>query len=360
MADDKGQEKTLPATPRKKQLARKEGQVAKSRDLNSAVLLGGVILLVALFGSAWMDLVFRTLQKGLSFGSWWLPETGFAGVYTYWSQEFLKLAGPLFGAFCVLAIAGNLAQVKFLLVTKQLTPNLNRLNPLKGIHKLVSWNGLVELVKSVFKLILIGWITYATLTPELREMVRLSDQPLSQVLTYSALVAFKLVIRIWLAILVLALADYMYQRWSHARDLRMTRQEVKDEHKETEGDPRIKSRLRSLQYEMARRRMMQEVPKADVVIANPEHVAVALRYDRMKDMAPVVVAKGAGWLCARIKEIARQHGVPVIENPPMARFLYGSVALGQEIPSAMYKAVAELLAYVYRLKGKVNDGIRRP
>ena len=356
MAEETGQEKTQPATSRKRQKARREGQVAKSREVNSVLILGGVIALLALSGGSWMEAWLPVFQKGLDLNAFGKSDEQFAGIFSFWAWETLKFLAPLFILCSVLAISGNLAQVGFLVTGKGVVPNLSRIHPINGLKRIFSLHGMTELLKSLLKMAVIGWITYDTVYPELRSIVSLCDRPFGSVLSFSALVAFKLVMKVWLALAVIAGADLLYQRWSYARDLRMTKQEVKEEFKETEGDPRIRSRIRSLQFDMARRRMMQEVPKADVVVTNPDHVAVALRYDRLKDMAPVLVAKGAGWLCERIKKVARENKVAVVENPPLARLLYHKVPLGREIPVEVYRVVAEVLAYVYRLRGKVKDG----
>jgi flagellar biosynthetic protein FlhB len=356
MAEETGQEKTQPATGRKRQKAREEGQVARSREVNIVLMLGGVIALLALSGGSWMEAWLPVFQKGLDLNSFGKSDEQFAGVFSFWAWETVKFLAPLFMVCSVLAISGNLVQVGFLLTTKKLVPNLNAINPSSGLKRIFSLHGLTGLLTSLLQMVVIGWITYDTVYPELRNLVSLCDRPFGSVLSFSALVAFKLVLKVWLALAVIAGADLLYQRWSYARDLRMTKQEVKEEFRETEGDPKIRSRIRSLQFDMVRRRMMQEVPKADVVITNPDHVAVALRYDRLKEMAPVVIAKGAGWLCERIKKVARENKVAVVENPPLARLLYHKVPLGREIPIEVYRVVAEVLAYVYRLRGKVKDG----
>jgi flagellar biosynthetic protein FlhB len=255
-----------------------------------------------------------------------------------------------------MAIAAGLPQVGFHITTKVLLPKANRISPASGLKRLFSANGLVESLKSLGKILLVGWIAYTTIRPEIPLFPLLCNRPLMGALSYSAFIAFKLVIRVWVALVLLAFLDYLFQRWNFERELRMTKQEVKEEAKETEGDPHVKARVRSVQMNMARRRMMQEVLSADVVITNPDHVAVALRYDRQNEMAPLVVAKGAGALCERIKQIAREHSVPVVEKPPLARLLYKQVELGREIPIEVYRVVAEILSYVYRLKGKVTDG----
>ena len=356
MAEQTGQERTHPASPRKRQKARDEGQVAKSREVNSVMLLGGAIGFFVLFGGSWMNTWTKTVQEGLDVFSIFEMDLGWSELGRHWMKDALTLLSPFLILFPLLALAANLPQVGFHITTKVLIPKPNRISPASGLKRLFSATGFVEALKSIGKILLVGWIAYATVRAEIPRFPLLCTRPLGAALSYAALVAFKLAVRVWVALVFLAFLDYLFQRWNFERELRMTKQEVKEEAKETEGDPQVKARIRSVQMNLARRRMMQEVPSADVVITNPDHVAVALRYERDKEMAPLVVAKGAGALCERIKQIAREHGVPVIEKPPLARLLYRQVELGREIPVEVYRVVAEILSYVYRLKGNVTDG----
>jgi len=356
MAEQTGQEKIHPATPRKRQKAREDGQVAKSREINSVMLLGGAIGFFVLFGGSWMHTWTQTVQEGLDVFSIFKMDQEWSELGRHWMKSVLILMSPFLILFPLLAIAASLPQVGFHITTKVLAPKPNRISPASGLKRLFSASGFVEALKSVGKVLLIGWIAFTTLRPEIPLLPLLCNRPLGGALSYAASVAFKLAIRVWVLLVFLAFLDYLFQRWNFERELRMTKQEVKEEAKETEGDPQVKARVRSVQLNLARRRMMQEVPSADVVITNPDHVAVALRYDRQKGMAPVVVAKGAGSICERIKQVAREHSVPVIEKPPLARLLYRQVELGREIPVEVYRVVAEILSYVYGLKGNVTDG----
>ncbi len=356
MAEQTGQERTHPASPRKRQKARDDGQVAKSREINSVMLLGGALMFFVLFGGSWMRTWTQTMQEGLDVFSIFEMDLGWSELGRHWMKSALILLSPFLILFPLMAIAAGVPQVGFHITTKVLLPKANRISPASGLKRLFSANGLVESLKSLGKVLLVGWIAYITIRPEIPLFPLLCNRPLMGALSYSAFIAFKLVIRVWVALVFVAFLDYLFQRWNFERELRMTKQEVKEEAKETEGDPHVKARVRSVQMNLARRRMMQEVPSADVVITNPDHVAVALRYDRQKEMAPQVVAKGAGELCERIKQIAREHGVPVVEKPPLARLLYRQVELGREIPIEVYRVVAEILSYVYKLKGKVTDG----
>ena len=356
MAEQTGQERTFPATPRKRRKAREDGQVAKSREINSVMILGAALGLFTLFGSAWMRTWTETVQRGFDVFSIVALDQGWRALGLYWMGGVLRLLSPFLILFTLMALAANLPQVGFHVTGKALIPKTNRISPLAGLKRLFSLTGLIEALKSIGKVALIGWIAYTTVRPEMQRLPFVSHLPLAGALYQGAVVAFKLTIRVWIALFVIAFLDYLFQRWNYERELRMTKQEIKEEMKETEGDPQVRARVRSVQMSIARRRMMQEVPTADVVITNPDHVAVALRYDRLKDMAPVVVAKGAGWLCTKIKEVAREHAVPVLEKPPLARLLYQQVELGREIPVEVYRVVAEVLSYVYRIKRKVTDG----
>jgi flagellar biosynthetic protein FlhB len=232
-----------------------------------------------------------------------------------------------------------------------MSPKLTRLNPIAGLKKLVSLRSMVELVKSVIKILFIGGIAFGIVKNEITAMPALMQQEVVEILLFIGRVAFKIFFFVCLALIVLAFFDYVYQRWQYEQSLKMTKQEVKDERKQIEGDPKVKGRIRRVQLELARRRMMEAVPEADVVITNPVHLALALKFDAAKMIAPTIVAKGSGYVAERIKEIARIHQVPIIENKPLAQALHKMVEIGEFIPVELYRAVAEVLAYVYRLKG---------
>ncbi len=354
---ESGEEKTEQATTKKKGKEREEGNVAKSKEVSSVLLIGGSLLATYLFGSLWMQAWVETVHQGLDLVELWRDGKGMGRVFAYWVLEFAKLVLPLFLLFLVLAVTANVAQIGWLFTLKKLKPDLKKLNPIKGFKKFVSLNSLTELIKSLFKVIAVGWIAYSTIKPAIPQFAAFCNSPLSHALAFSSTVAFKLVLKVWIAMILLAAADLVYTRWDHARQMKMTKQEVKEEHKDDEGDPKVKGRIKSIQRETARKRMMGEIPTADVVITNPDHVAVAIRYNRLDELAPIVVAKGAGVLCSKIKEVAREHYVPIVRNPPLARFLYRNVELEQEIPVEVYRAVAEVLAYVYKLKGNVTSGV---
>ena len=251
----------------------------------------------------------------------------------------------------IIALAANIAQVGFLLAPKALKPKFSTLNPKQGIKKVISSRGLVELAKSLLKIAVVGWVTWWTIREEFPNTLGLVHQTPEQILGFWGDVAFKIFLRAGVVWVFLAILDYSYQKWKMAKEMRMTKQEVKDEHKQREGDPQVKGRIRSIQREQARRRMMAAVPEADVVITNPTHYAVALAYRPEEMDAPKVVAKGADHLAQQIQVVAREHDVPVLQNRALARALYDSAEVDQYIPVDVYQAVAEVLALVYRLRG---------
>jgi flagellar biosynthesis protein FlhB len=231
-------------------------------------------------------------------------------------------------------------------------PELSKVSPLKGLKNMFSFRTVAELLKSLIKIALIGFIAYWTIRDEVMGVVPLMEQDAAQAMAYMGRVSFRILLATCWGLVVLALVDYLYQRWEHSRNLRMSRQDIKDEFRQSDGDPLIKARVRRLQREMAQRRMMAKVPTADVVITNPTHLAIALAYDQARMSAPVVVAKGADLVAERIKQVARKNGVVFVENRPLAQVLYKMVDIAEAIPENLYRAVAEILAYVYGLKRK--------
>jgi flagellar biosynthetic protein FlhB len=348
------QDKTEPATPKKRDEARKKGQVANSRELTSVLVLLSA-LTVFYFSGGWMFHQVAGIMKTI-FGQAGQFEFGVQNVQSLmWLlfQKVVMILAPLFLVVAIAGILGNIAQVGFLLTGEPLTPDLKKLNPAKGIKRVISARGGVELVKSILKVIIIGGVAYLMIRGELNKIPALVAISVSSIIDFMGQVALKLGFYTCLVLIILAAIDLAFQRWQHERDLRMTKQEVKDEFRQREGDPMVRSRIRAVQREMAMRRMMDAVPDATVVITNPTHLAVAIKFDRSMQ-APMVVAKGAGHLAARIKEIAAEHDIPVIEQKPLARALFKNVEIDHHIPADLYHAVAEILAYVYRLKGLVS------
>lgn len=272
----------------------------------------------------------------------------------YFKQAMMTFAiatGPIVLVLVVIGTVSNVLQVGFVVSAKPLEPKLEKLDVLKGVMKLFSTKSLFELGKDLCKLALIAAVGYYAVSSEMKYIAQMPDMSVSQVLSFIGAAMFRVALKCSLMLAVLAVADYAFQKWDFEKSIRMTKQEIKEEMKHTEGDPQVKSRIRHIQRDAAFRRMMSDVSKADVVVTNPIHLAVALQYDTESMDAPVVVAKGQRLIAERIKEIAREHDIPVIENRPLARALYKACDAGMQIPVSLFRAVAEVLAYVYRLKG---------
>ncbi len=353
MAENSGQEKTEPATAKKRQDARKKGQVAQSQEISSAAILV-VMLGVFYFAGASMLTGFFQLFNGIYQDMGQLRFSTVSGASTFSMIIFKKLLSLLLPVFIPILLAGFIAsvsQIGFQINGETMTQGFSRINPVSGMKRFVSVKSLVELIKSVIKIMFIGAIAYLVLKKDLNEFPSLIHMEVGQILTFIGQAALKLCFFVCLAMIVLAALDFLYQRWQHEQDLKMTKQEVEDERKQTYGDPKVKARIRGIQLEMARRRMMEAVPEADVVITNPTRLAIAIKFDAEQMAAPRVLAKGAGFVAERIREIAAAHDIPVLENKPLAQALYKMVEIGDDIPAELYRAVAEVLAYVYRLKG---------
>lgn len=348
---DSFQEKTEPATDKKRQEARDKGQVAKTRELPSVATLMAGLMLFYFASSPMLQSLLQLMVSGLNQSnvSAFNPENVYSLLLIILKSLALFLL-PLFAIIAISGLAGNIAQVGFLLTFEPLMPKFSKIDPLKGFSRLFSKQSLAELFKSILKLAIIAFISYKTVASEGEKFPGLINLEVPQIFSYAMEIIFRLGFRVALVLIALALLDYGFQQWNYERDLRMTKAEIKEELKQREGDPMIKSRIRSIQRQMARKRMMEAVPRADVVITNPTHYAVALQYQQAMMVAPQVIAKGAGFLAQRIKEIAEKNRVPLVEDKLLAQTLFREVELGQLIPVVLYKAVAEVLAYVYKLK----------
>jgi len=352
VAEKGDQERTEQPTGKKLSKAREEGQVAKSQEISTAFILFGA-LGVFLFAGPWMFWVLSDFMHGIFQNLGTLHVEGISArafLFEVLQQVGLILM-PLLLVLLILGIAANLLQVGVLFTSKPFVPKLSKFNPITGMKKFVSLKALVELLKSLFKVVFIGGISWLVLRGELDAIPSLMEMSVGQILTYMGTVSLKMFFYVGLGMIVLAAIDFTYQRWQHTKDLMMSKQEVKDEAKQTEGDPQIKGKIRQAQREMAMRRMMESVPDADVVITNPTTLAIAVKYDAKQMFAPQVVAKGAKLMAERIKDIARDNDVPIVENKPLAQTLFKSMEVGDLVPPNLYKAVAEVLAYVYKLKG---------
>jgi len=357
MPEKPDQERTEPASPKKRSDARKKGQVAMSREVPSVLILV-VSLGFFFFGGGWMIRSLMQFMHGIftNLNGMLLSDILTARDLLVLSlQSGLYILLPFMLAVLVAGVFGNVIQIGLLFSTETITPKLTKVNPISGFRRLVSAKTLAELPKSILKLVTVGTIAYVLVMKNMPRMPDLMQMSVADILQEFDWIAFQIGFFVCLALIFLAAADYIFQRWQHEKELRMTKQEVKDEQKQLMGDPQIKARIKSAQREMARRRMMAAVPEADVVITNPTRLAVALKFDADDMDAPMVVAKGAGEIARKIREIAREHNVPLVEEKPLARALYKTVEIDQLIPVELYRAVAEVLAYVYRLKGKLSS-----
>jgi flagellar biosynthetic protein FlhB len=341
-------ERTEAATPRRRQEARAKGQVARSPELNSALILLGTFGALALAGAGIAQGLVETMRSGLELAARpGLTPESVRGVYAAWAWAVGRAVFPVVLAGAIMGWLANVVQVGFLITPEALEPNWGRVNPGQGLRQLFSLRGAMELAKAILKIAILGTVAYQTLRPEWERFPELAQMGLLEVVTWQVHLALRLGLRVGAVHLVVALADYGYQHWRHERSLRMSRSEVQEEARQTEGSPYVRSRIRSLQQERATRRMMQAVPSASVVVVNPIHIAVALKYDAKAMRAPRVVAKGKRLVAERIVAVARAAGVPVVQDVPLARALDKLVEVGGEIPAALYRAVAGILAYVY-------------
>ena len=344
------EEKSEAATPRKRSDARKKGQVSKSQELSSIVVLLGIIMFlggIVTHASGLLREYFSHIFLHLDNTQLTTPLAMKAAGELF--VVFMRAIAPLLAVALTLGVLVNVAQTGFLWSPEALTPNLAKLNPLTGIGRLFQPRSLVELVKSFYKIMIIGWIAYGVINGAYPQLMTLSQMDLSQGIGFIGELVMKMALRVAATMLILAAGDYFFQRWQFEKSIRMTKQEVKQESKQMETDPQIKQRIRQRQREASRKRMMQDVPLSSVIITNPTHFAVALKYDPERSHAPILVAKGADLIALRIREIGKENDVPLVENPPLARALFKQVEIGHEIPGELYEAVAEVLAYVFRL-----------
>lgn len=352
MADQQGQEKTEAPTEKKRRESREEGQVAFSKELPSAALLAGILLTLIATSPLILDAfremttqIFREMSKA--------DELSIGSLYDLSGEIFSTLL-PAFAPFAaIIVLVGILAsvlQVGVQITLKAIAPKFNKISPLTGLKRLFSTQSLADFLKSMAKLIIVGIVGYITYMDKITELNGLSVATPEAILEYNFTVVAEVSGKIVLALVAIAIFDYLYQRWHHEKQLMMTKQEVKEETKQTEGDPQLKARIRQIQREMSNARMMQEVPKADALIVNPTHFSVAILYDRDVMEAPEVTAKGTDHMALRMRTVARENSVPILERPELARDLYANVEIGETIPERFYKAIAEILAFVYRLR----------
>ncbi|MUV06504.1 flagellar biosynthesis protein FlhB [Planococcaceae bacterium Storch 2/2-2] len=348
-------EKTEKATPKKREDSRKKGQVLKSQDVTSALVILSVFLFL-FFGASFMR------DRFFNFFTYSFTELVPMGqvdaesVMLIFIQVLTQMAIillPIFAVSVIASIGSNLMQFGFLFTTESMKFDLKKIDPIKGIKRIVSVRAIVELMKSLLKISFIGSVTAFIVSANLEKVLGLAFKtPAETLIVVGQLVALMGIVAAFV-LLFISILDYFYQKYDYEKNLRMSKQDIKDEYKNMEGDPLIKSRIKQTQREMAMRRMMSEVPDADVVITNPTHYAIALKYDDGEMDAPIVVAKGVDFVAQKIKYIAKEHDVVMVENRPLARAMYDEVEIGDVVPEQFFKAVAEVLAYVYRLKRKI-------
>lgn len=347
-------EKTEKATPKKREESRKKGQVARSNEINTALVLLFSFLILKFFGPY--------MGKGIL----GIFNTGFS-EYILWeaNENNLRIIGNdmLFSSFLVVlpvmiiaivaGITANLVQVGFMVTTDPLKMKLEKINPLKGLKRMFSVRSIVELLKSIFKISAISIVASLSLWFERETIFHLNRLEIFEIVTFISYLSVEIGWRVAILLLIFSIPDYVYQKYDHEKSIRMSKKDIKDEYKRSEGDPRIKGKRREIQRKMAVQRMMSNVPKADVVITNPTHFSVAIQYDADTMTSPIVVAKGIDQTAMKIREIAEEHDIPLVENKPLAQTLYRTIEIGDAIPEDLFQAVAEILAYVYKLKGKI-------
>lgn len=344
-------EKTFQATPKRKQDARKKGQIFKSTEIVSALMLLGFIALLKF----WIPSMLQKMQSlfpyvyGLSH-EWTTRSISSLMTSLLWIG--IQIVGPIFIVGALIAIITNYLQVRSLFTIETLKPQLSRISLISGAKRMFGVRAWVELAKSLFKVIVIGYFLYATIRDNFEVFPAMARLSVGQGAVYIGGLLINLGWKIAISFLILAVFDYLYQWWDYEKNLKMSHEELKQEYKQTEGNPQLKAEIKRKQRAMAMQRMMQDLKTADVVITNPTHFAVALRYDPQKNSAPYVVAKGADEIALRIKQLAKEYGITTMENKPLARALFAQTEIGQGVPADLYKAVAEVLAFVYRLKRK--------
>lgn len=344
-------EKTEKATPKKRQDTRKKGQVAKSQDVNTAIGLSAVFLFLLFASSSLIKGILSILEHSFQiYIGMELTETSVKNVFLEMLKETALIVGPIMLVALIAGIVANYFQVGFLFAPESIQMKLEKIDPIKGFKRIFSLRSVVEFLKSILKLSIVGVITFLVLWNRMDEILILSQKTIGAALAVLADLTVQMGLFAAGALLFLSILDYLYQKYDFEKNIRMSKQDLKDEFKNSEGDPLIKSKIKQRQREMAMRRMMQEVPNADVIITNPTHYAVALKYDEKKLDAPYVVAKGVDYVAQKIKFIAKENQVVIVENRPLARALYSQTEIGDAIPEEFFKATAEILAYVYRTK----------
>lgn len=350
---EENQERTEEATPKRRSESKDKGQVAKSRDLSSVAILGAAIIYFYFNASDMLKKIMTMLSKNLHrASSMSFSPNEITALCAELTLQFFYILYPLMLTVVIASLFSNILQTGFIFSAEAIAPKLSKLDPLKGLKNLLGTRSIVEFIKNILKVTIVSLVAYLSVKSSLHQVVPLMNQDLWQIFSFIGRNSYIIIANVCLLLIIVAVLDFAYQKWEHEKSIKMSKQEVKEENKQSEGDPLVKGRIRRLQRDAARKRMMASVPKADVVITNPTHIAIAIRYDSDKMMAPVVLAKGTGFIAEKIKEVARAHGVPVVENKLVAQVLYKLVDIDDVIPENLYRAVAEILAYVYGMKKK--------
>ncbi len=347
------EEKTEKATPKKRRESREKGQVLKSQEVNSALLLIVSFISLKIFGKYMYGKIYGFTNYFFNKFSTLDDLFTIKGINNMFYEIIVitaQIVAPIALAAILAGLVANYMQVGFLFTTKTLGVKFSRINPIEGFKKIFSPRSLVELLKSFIKVFVIGYVVFSYLMKKINIIYKLFDMSLGAVITFIGDITFQVAMRAGGVLVVIAIIDYLYQWWDHEKNLKMSKKEIKEEYKQNEGDPQIKSKIKEKQRQIAMRRMMQDVPKADVIITNPTHYAIALKYDKHKSDAPYILAKGMNLVAENIKKTAKEAEIPIVENKPLAQALYKSVEIGDIIPEDLYQAVAEVLAYVFGLR----------
>ena len=346
-----GGERTEAPSAKRRQDFRNKGQVAQSKEVHTAALFTVTLVFWFFYLPRFLhgitDFISAIWQSSCQFN---ITPASIIKLSAFMFKDLFLLMFPLFLTVLIVGFLSSFLQFGWLLTGKPLTPDFSKMNPIKGMGRLFSKRSLVELVKSLTKVVLIAWIAYSTVIDNLPEAFLLIDTTVITTLVFLGKTAALILAKVCGLLILIAFLDFLFVRWEMEQKMKMTKQELKEEYKESEGDPMIKSQIRAIQQDMARKRMMAEVPEADVIITNPTHFSVAVKYDSAEMQAPTIIAKGADLIALKIREIAKDHDVPIIENPPVARLLH-KLEVGTTIPESLFKAVAQILAHVYSLKG---------
>jgi len=352
-------ERTEAPSAKRREDFREKGQVAQSKEVQTAALFT-VILLFWLFylPSFWKRLTALIFSIWQSAGEYTVTSVSIVNLSIFLLKETGLLLAPLFLLVLIIGFFSSVFQFGWLLTAKPLVPDFSKLNPIKGFSRFFSKKSMVEVVKSLLKVVLVGWLAYSTVFDNFDQALILADTSIVTTLSFLGKTAALILAKVCAILIFIAFLDFLFVKWEMEEKMKMTKQEVKEEFKESEGDPHLKSQIRSIQQEMARKRMMADVPQADVIVTNPTHISVAIRYDSKEMESPVIIAKGADFIAMKIREVARQHNIPLVENPPVARLLH-KLDIGESIPEDLFKVVAEILAHVYSLKGSSINGTQQ-